>query len=275
MTNDDEYTPDFEGWVDREEDICIKCERPFEMPKKDGPYEYYEDENGLHGLYCRRCERKLCDECTDWKTNEEGLTVCFECFDKERHSRIDLAIHNAIIFACRKHDKHYRKSTDIPYVSHLMEVMQILIENNCSDEVIIAGILHDVLEDTETKPDEILTLFGSKVLSIVNSETEDKKLSWMDRKLNTIKHLHTATTEVQLVCCADKLSNMRCIYSDLKTIGEKVWERFNAEKEQIKMYYEGVLSAISDISESDMYYELSDLIEDVFYLDWSSYGKED
>jgi hypothetical protein len=62
---------------------------------------------------------------------------------------------------------------------------------------------------------------------------------------------------------------MRSIYADLKTIGEKVWERFNADKENIQRYYEGVLAAISDISDSDMYYDLSEIIKDVFYLEWN------
>jgi len=185
------------------------------------------------------------------------------------HSRVNLSIHNAIIFAARKHDKQYRKSTDIPYIAHLMEVMQILFENNCEEDIIIAGILHDTLEDTDTKPDEIRSLFGNRILSIVQSETEDKSKTWIDRKLETIRHLRSASIEAKLVCCADKLSNMRSIYADLKTIGEKVWERFNADKENIQRYYEGVLAAISDISDSDMYYDLSEIIKDVFYLEWN------
>jgi hypothetical protein len=61
-----------------------------------------------------------------------------------------LLIHNAIIFAAKKQDGQKRKGTDIPYISHPMEVMGILIANGCSETVIAAGILHDTLEDTET-----------------------------------------------------------------------------------------------------------------------------
>ena len=185
-----------------------------------------------------------------------------------RRSRLDLSIHNAIVFASRKHDKQYRKGTDIPYIAHLMEVMQILIENNCEKNVIIAGILHDTIEDTGATPDEIRTLFGENVLSIVQAETEDKTKTWQERKQATIDHLLSASKKAKLVCCADKLSNMRSIYADLEDIGEKVWERFNADKKSIQWYYENILKAIHEISDSDMYKDLSEIIEDVFNLSW-------
>jgi len=254
---------------------CNKCDKIIELPKQDGRTEYYEHKDTLHGAWCRECGRVFCDECANWQKDEEYNTVCFECYNRERRTRIDLSIHKAIIFACRKHDKQYRKSTDIPYISHIMEVMQILIDTGCSNEVVIAGILHDTLEDTKTTPEEIEKIFGKRVLSIVKSETEDKSKEWIDRKLETIAHMRSASDEVKLVCCADKLSNMRSIYSDLKTIGEKVWERFNADKENIKRYYENIHAALFDISDTEMYNELEILIDDVFNLDWSSYGKED
>ena len=184
--------------------------------------------------------------------------------EKELSSQVDLSIHDAIVFASRKHYKQYRKSTDMPYISHIMEVMQILIENKCEKEVIIAGILHDTIEDTETTREEIKQLFGEKILSIVQSETEDKSLDWFERKSITIKNLPSASIEEKLVLCADKLSNIRFIYSDLKTIGEKVWERFNAPKNKIEWYYKNILRELSEISELDMYDNLSELIDDVF-----------
>jgi (p)ppGpp synthase/HD superfamily hydrolase len=190
-------------------------------------------------------------------------------YDKDRHSRVDLSFHNAIVFAARKHDKQYRKSTDIPYIAHLMEVMQILFENNCEEEVNIAGILHDTLEDTNTTKDEIRSQKKKNVLSIVQSETEDKTKIWKERKQATIDHLPSASKEAKLVCCADKLSNMRSIYADLEDIGEKLWERFNADKKSLQWYYKNILLAISEISDSDMYYDLSELVKDVFHLEWN------
>ena len=194
--------------------------------------------------------------------------------DEERHSRVDLSIHNAIVFAAKKHNTINRKSTDIPYISHIMEVMQILIEHDCDKDVVISGILHDTLEDTKTTADEIRSIFGNRILSIVQAESEEKSKEWIDRKQDTINHLGTASIEAKLVCCADKLSNIRSIYADLKTIGEKVWKRFNASKEKQKWYYESILKELSEIKDYKMYHDLSDLIKDVFYLDWTSYGNE-
>jgi (p)ppGpp synthase/HD superfamily hydrolase len=186
-------------------------------------------------------------------------------FDK----RFDMSLHNAIVFATRKHDKsdkRYRKGTDIPYISHIMEVMQILIENNCRKEVIIAGILHDTIEDTNTTTEEIEKLFGKEVLSIVQSETEDKSLSWYERKSIFINHLCSACLETKLVCCADRLSNIRSIYVGL-TNGDKVWDIFNAGKEKQQWYYENIVFALSDISKTNMYYDLKEMVNDVFTLD--------
>jgi len=272
-TASDEEYGDFEGWIEQEDILCHKCNRPIELPKNDGPYEYYET-SGLHGLVCPECNIQFCDDCGNWKKNSEDRLVCFECYDEERHNRFDMSFHNAIIFATRKHNGQLRKGTDIPYIAHIMEVMQILIENKCREEVIIAGILHDTLEDTETTPDEIKKLFGREVLSIVQSETEDKSLSWLERKSIMVNHLPSAFYNTKLVCCADKLSNIRSIYADLRIIGDKVWERFNASKEKIQWYYESIVSALSAISESDMYYDLKEMVNDVFTLDWNNY-KED
>jgi (p)ppGpp synthase/HD superfamily hydrolase len=266
MENDDDV--DFcDGWIESEDVKCDECGRVMEMPKKDGPFEYYET-SGLHGTVCTDCGRSLCDKCANLHKNENGDMVCFDCYDKERRARINLNIHEAIIFATQKHTGQVRKGTDIPYIVHPMEVMQILTEGKCAEEVIIAGILHDTLEDTNTTPEEIRKKFGKQILEIVASETEDKSRTWKERKKVAIDHIKTSSIESKLVCCADKLSNMRSTYADLKSIGNKVWERFNAKKESIKWYYEGILDSLSDISNSNMYQELCVIVEDVFGLDW-------
>ena len=89
----------------------------------------------------------------------------------------NLNIHNAIIFATLKHQTQNRKGTSTPYIVHPMEVMQILTDMHCKESVIIAGILHDTLEDTETTPDEIALHFGKDVLAIVQTESEDKSIA--------------------------------------------------------------------------------------------------
>ena len=174
------------------------------------------------------------------------------------------AIREAIIFAALKHDGQKRKGTDVPYITHPMEVMQILTENKCSETVIIAGILHDALEDTKTCPDEILKLFGEDVLKTVAAETEDKTKAWKERKQNAIDSLPNASYEAKLVCCADKLSNLRSMAADLITVGNNLWERFNAGKNDIGWYYRGVAKALSGLVDYAMYQELNLLCSQVF-----------
>ena len=101
----------------------------------------------------------------------------------------ELLIQKAIIFATKKHEGQKRKGTDIPYIIHPMEVMQILTAMDCSQNVIIAGILHDTLEDTDTTPEEIKEVFGNAVLAIVQTESEDKSKTWKERKQRTVDEI--------------------------------------------------------------------------------------
>jgi len=174
-------------------------------------------------------------------------------------------IHEAIVFAARKHAGQTRKGTDTPYIAHPMEVMQILLaEGSCSEDVIIAGILHDVIEDTGTAPAEILEHFGEDVLKIVAAESEDKSKTWKERKQATIDHLAGASLKAKLVCCADKLSNLRSMAADKETVGDMLWERFNAGKSDIEWYYWGIAAALPELAGYKMYGELTALNNEVF-----------
>lgn len=174
------------------------------------------------------------------------------------------SIHNAIIFASVKHQNQKRKGTEIPYIVHPMEVMQILTENRCSENVIIAGILHDTLEDTDTRPEEIEKEFGKDILAIVQSESEDKSKTWKERKQHTIDCLKTDSLETKLVCCADKLSNIRSMYADLQICGAELWKRFNAPKESLAWYYRSIVKSLSELDGYKMYGEYKELVEKVF-----------
>ena len=164
----------------------------------------------------------------------------------ERNSKMSVNIQKAIIFATQKHEGQKRKGTDIPYIVHPMEVMQILTDMHCEEAVIIAGILHDTLEDTDTTPEEIRQAFGENVLAIVQTESEDKSKTWKERKQRTVDELKEASTESNQVCFADKLSNIRSMYRDKLNVGEKIWARFNADKSNIAWYYRSIANALKD-----------------------------
>lgn len=164
----------------------------------------------------------------------------------ERNSKMSVNIQKAIVFATQKHEGQKRKGTDIPYIVHPMEVMQILTDMNCEEAVIIAGILHDTLEDTDTTPGEIREAFGENILAIVQTESEDKSKTWKGRKQRTVDELTEASTESKQVCFADKLSNIRSMYRDKLNVGEKIWERFNADKNNIAWYYRSIANALKN-----------------------------
>lgn len=181
---------------------------------------------------------------------------------------MSLNIQKAIIFATLKHQNQKRKGTNIPYIVHPMEVMQILTEMGCKETVIIAGILHDTLEDTDTTPEEIRNNFGDDVLSIVQTESEDKSKTWKERKQATIDELKAASQETKLVCFADKFSNIRSMLRDKEEIGPELWKRFNAGKDDIEWYYRSIAKELKSIkineTSCELYNEFVNTINSVF-----------
>ena len=177
---------------------------------------------------------------------------------------MELKIHRAIEFATLKHINQKRKGTDIPYIVHPMEVMQILTENDCSEDIIVAGILHDTLEDTDTELEEIKENFGEYVARLVASESEDKSKSWEERKQATINHLSFAPDDEAICCLADKLSNLRSIYYDYSRLGDKVWERFKRGKDKVKWYYTSIAEATKRLSDRKIWQEYNKLLQKTF-----------
>jgi len=150
-------------------------------------------------------------------------------------------IFDAISFATESHKGQFRKGTKIPYIVHPINVGKILIENNCPDEVVEAGILHDTVEDTNVTIEDIQRKFGDQVAEIVSGCSEpDKSDTWENRKKHTIEYLELAPIGVLLASCADKLDNFRSIKADYNKYGDTIWSRFNRPKEQQTWYYESL-----------------------------------
>lgn len=170
--------------------------------------------------------------------------------EKERGVGMDRSIDEAIQFAAIKHRGQVRKATDIPYISHPFAVAMMLQEAGHPKEVVMAGVLHDTLEDTSATEDEIGALFGEEVLALVMSASEpNKSLPWEERKRHTLSGLASRSDNELAVIIADKLHNLRSIRLDIETHGEKVWGRFNRGKEQQSWYYQGIVNAVRDRKE--------------------------
>jgi (p)ppGpp synthase/HD superfamily hydrolase len=151
-------------------------------------------------------------------------------------------IFKAIEFSTKAHAGQYRKGTKIPYITHLLNVAKILIEHECPEPVIAAGILHDTIEDTRVTVDDIREAFGNEVADLVNAVSEPNKSdhTWENRKAHTIKHLKSALPEVLIISLADKLDNIKAIREDYERIGDKLWKRFNRSKEKQQWYYQAL-----------------------------------
>lgn len=176
-------------------------------------------------------------------------------------------INEAIRFATERHAGQKRKGTDMPYIVHPMEVMSILSSMNADEETIIAGVLHDTVEDTETTIDEIERLFGSRVSNLVEFHSEDKSKTWQERKKIAIDRATNANIEEKKLILADKLSNLRAICRDYVLYGDELWERFNAGPEKQAWYYGAMTDALKalgdDKSARDFYWEFVSLYKDI------------
>lgn len=153
----------------------------------------------------------------------------------------------------------------MPYIYHPMEVALLVARMTRDEEVIAAAYLHDVLEDTPVTAKELGQMFGERVLALVLEETEDKSLSWEERKANTICHLEEASFDVKILTLADKLSNMRATARDYLCMGDEIWARFNEKrKDSHKWYAKGILDGLRDMEAYPEYQEYKDLYQFVF-----------
>ena len=117
----------------------------------------------------------------------------------------------ALHFSAAKHRDQRRKDEQAsPYINHLIEVADILWETGRIRDMttIIAGILHDTLEDTNTTPEELDAAFGSEIRSIVGELTDDKSLPQDERRRLQVEHAGKLSVRAQYVKLADKISNI-------------------------------------------------------------------
>lgn len=132
---------------------------------------------------------------------------------------------NATKFAATKHRPQKRKDGETPYINHPIEVAELLtrVARVSDPEVIAAALLHDTIEDTGTKAEEIRTAFGDRVLSLVEECTDDKSLPKAERKRLQVVNAPHKSDEAKLIKIADKMSNIRDIAHTPPT--EWPWQR--------------------------------------------------
>ncbi len=143
-------------------------------------------------------------------------------------------IGKAIQIAAICHENQYRKNPEkkIPYISHPVAVGMMLAHYGYSEGVVIAGILHDTVEDTGMTIDRIRKEFGDVVASLVAETSEkDKSLPWEERKSQYIEHIQDASEEAKAISCCDKIHNMKSMIESIKAGGD-IWQSLKRGKEQ-------------------------------------------
>lgn len=143
-------------------------------------------------------------------------------------------------FAEMAHHGQTRKNSHAPYVTHPIRVAQRLEAEGYSDQLVCAGYLHDVVEDTIYEIEDIQKQFGSKVAELVAAHTEDKSKSWEERKQHTIDTVREGSKDVKFLIVADKLDNLLGQEQDMERLGDKAWDNFNAGYDKQKWYNQSI-----------------------------------
>jgi len=164
-------------------------------------------------------------------------------------------INHALAFAAKHHDRQVRRGTRLPYLTHPANVAIILTRYDRDEDTVIAGILHDVVEDCvrerytrEMLEQRIAEKFGADVLEAVlavtqrTTDDEGVELSSEERKDDYLERLAQAGERARWVCAADKVHNGNSILADLRRTmdPDTVWSRFNAGREGTIRWYRRV-----------------------------------
>ncbi|MBW8010382.1 MAG: HD domain-containing protein [Chloroflexi bacterium] len=172
---------------------------------------------------------------------------------------------DALVFTAQLHAQQRRKGGQTPYLSHLMSVAALVLEDGGGEDEAIAALLHDSAEDQGGKKalEKIRSLFGNRVAEIVlecSDSMTTPKPRWKARKLQHIEHIRSASPEAQRVISADKLHNARSVLRDLRSLGSSTWDKFLGGKDGTLWYYRAVQQALNHGSKSYLLEELERVI---------------
>ncbi|MCU0691954.1 MAG: HD domain-containing protein [Polyangiaceae bacterium] len=158
-------------------------------------------------------------------------------------------IASAFALAAEVHVDHVRKGSGVAYLTHLMAVSALVGEHGGDEDLMIAALLHDVLEDRPDRVDlaTIIRRFGWRVGHVVVGCSDclgKPKPPWEQRKRAFLARLPGASSDVKLVVAADKLHNVSALLGDFASHGDVVWNKYNAPKERQCWYLRGCVEAL-------------------------------
>jgi hypothetical protein len=177
---------------------------------------------------------------------------------------------DALVYATRAHARQARKGGTVPYLAHILGVAALVIEDGGSEDEAIAALLHDAGEDQGGEPRmrDIEARFGKPVADIVRecSDTlEVPKPAWEERKRRYVAHLATASPAAVRVSLADKIHNARAMAADHRSVGDALWDRFNAPRDQQATYYRSLCAAFrARLGETPVVAQLCQVVDELF-----------
>lgn len=176
-------------------------------------------------------------------------------------------IEQAAKIAAQAHTGQMRKGSDTPYITHPFMVAMLLQEHGFSETCIAAALVHDVLEDTDYGEDALRRALGDDVLAIVLTLTEDKTLSWEERKKKYIESVRQGSDEAKAVSIADKIHNLKSLLAMYQAKGPKIWSVFSCGREQKLWFEEAMLSMFQGTWKHVLVDEYEQLVEQAKKLD--------
>lgn len=192
-------------------------------------------------------------------------------------------------FAIKAHEGQVRKNEpDKPMIMHPISVGMLLEEYGYDDNVVAAGYLHDVVEDTKYTIKDIENEFGIDVANLVMGASEpDKSLSWKERKQHTIDSIRNLPLRNKLVVCADKINNLEDLMITFQKTATRDFSHFREGEEYQRWYYTNVYgSLITDQDENMLIFQRlknvldivfnnkkDELLDDIFANDMDYYNK--
>ncbi|MCH4887586.1 bifunctional (p)ppGpp synthetase/guanosine-3',5'-bis(diphosphate) 3'-pyrophosphohydrolase [Acidaminobacter sp. JC074] len=157
-------------------------------------------------------------------------------------NNVQKALNDTLVY--HRHQK--RKGTDIPYAAHPISLAVLLIDGKFSEEMVIAALLHDTIEDTSMTEAELKERYGQRVYDLVMACTEkDQSQPWEERKRHTIEKFHRLDEEAKWILLVDKLHNIYSMTEQYKLVGDRLWQFFSRGYDKQKWYYGELLKTFS------------------------------
>lgn len=180
--------------------------------------------------------------------------------------KVTQRLEKAIRIATIAHKEQKRKGSDTPYIIHPYSVMCIAATATQDEDILIACLFHDILEDVSDKypRERMVNDFGERVASIVDGVTKDDKLpDWQSRAEAYLEHLEqNASDESVIVSCADKTHNLMTMLTDYTEVGDDLWKQFKVGAERQLWWYESLLGVVRRrLPELNITNQLEELIE--------------